>query len=189
MKNISGLTRENIGEQFRVSLKEALAAKGQRRWDLLGEFALEHGYKREDAYCYRYEKNYLMYTGKRIIYAEDFEKKTYEAIRDSLKQKWKIQTNPSIIANALTIGGTTLGGAILGLLLIKAGLHPIVLIPSIIIPPIVCIYEMLKQGAKESATLANIDESLKNREEDIYYEDDAVRRFYQQFYKNALADL
>ena len=189
MEKISAPTREQIREQFKVNLKEALAAKGQRRWDLLGEFALEHGYKREDAYSYRYGKNYLIYIAKRIAYAEELENNSYEIIRELLERKWKIQTNPSIIANALTIGGTTLGGAIFGVFLIKVGLHPFVLIPSIIIPPVACIYDMLRQGAQESAKLAKIDESLKDFKEGIYYEDEAVRRFYYQFYKGALLGL
>lgn len=189
MEKILSPTREQIRDQFKINLKEALTAKGQRRWDLLGEFALGHGYRREDAYSYRHGKNYLIYIAKRMVYAEDLENHSYEIIRDLLERKWKSQTNPSITANALTIGGTTLGGAVFGLFLIKAGLHPLILIPLIIIPPIVCIYDMLRQGAKESAKLAKIDESLKDFKENIYYEDEAVRRFYYQFYKETLSGL
>jgi hypothetical protein len=116
------------------------------------------------------------------------EPQAYEKIRELLERRGRIQTSPSIIANALTIGGSTIGGAFLGFLLIRAGLHPLVLIPSIIIPPGVSIYGMLKQSAKESDNLARIDASLKKYREHMYYDDEAVRRLYYRSYRNALAE-
>lgn len=183
-----GESEDRIREQFREDLKETLSAKGQRRWGLLEEFALEHGYTREGGYCYRYEKNYVMKITWNIIYIENVTTQAYEEIRGLLEGKGKIQTSPSVIANALTIGGSTLGGAFLGFLLIRAGLHPLVLIPSIMIPPGLCIYEMLKQSAKESGKLAKIEASLRMYQDHIYYDDDAVRRFHYRAYKNALVD-
>ena len=188
MKKGPGGSEDRIREQFRGNLKESLLAGGQRRWALLEEFALEHGYTREDGYSYRRENNYLMKIAWNIIYAENVEPQACEEIRELLEGKGRIQTSPSLIANALTIGGSTLGGAFLGYLLIRVGLHPLVMIPSIIIPPGLCMYDMLKQSAKESDKLAKIDASLKKYQENIYYDDDAVRRFFYRIYKNALAD-
>jgi hypothetical protein len=175
-------------EQFRENLKEALSARGQRRWTLLEEFAVEHGYTREKGNSYRHGNNYVMKIAKNIIYAEDVEPHAYEEIRELLEKKGRVQTSPSIIANALTMGGSTLGGAFLGYLLMRAGLHPLVLVPSIIIPPGLCIYDMLKQSAKESDKLARIEASLKKYREHMYYDDDAVRRLYYRIYRNVLAD-
>jgi len=188
MKKGPEVWEDRIREQFRGNLKEALSAKGQRRWNLLEGLVLEHGYTREDGSCYRHGNNYLMTVGRRIIYAEDVEPQAYEEIKGLLERRGRLQTSPSIIANALTIGGSTLGGAFLGFLLIRAGLHPLVLIPSIIIPPGVSIYGMLKQGAKESDKLARIDASLKEYREHMYYDDDAVRRLYYRIYGSALLD-
>jgi hypothetical protein len=181
-------SEDRIQEQFRENIKGTLSARGQRRWTLLGEFAVEHGYTREEGYCYRYEKNYIMKIAWNIIYAENVETQAYEEIRQLLEGKGKIQTSPSLIANALTMGGSTLGGAFLGFFLIRAGLHPLVLVPSIIIPPGLCIYDMLKQSAKESDKLAKIEASLKKYQENIYYDDEAVRRFYYRIYRDALVD-
>ena len=181
-------SEDRIREQFRGNLKETLSAKGQRRWALLGKLALEHGYTREEGYCYRYKKNCLMKIAWNIIYAENVEAQAYEEIRELLERRGKIQASPLIIANALTVGGSTLGGAFLGYLLIRAGLHPLVMIPSIIIPPGLCIYDMLKQSAKESDKLAKIDTSLRKYQENIFYDDDAVRRFHYRICEKALAD-
>jgi hypothetical protein len=186
-KDPQGL-EDQIHEQFREHVKETLSAKGQRRWVLLEECAVEHGYMREGGSSYRHENNYVMKIAKNIIYLEDVEPQSYEEVKELLEEKRKIQTSPSLIANALTIGGSTLGGAFLGFLLIRAGLHPLVLIPSIILPPGLCIYDMLKQSAKESDKLARIEASLKKYREHIYYDDDAVRRLYYQIYRNVLAD-
>jgi hypothetical protein len=188
MKKGPGGSEDRIRERFRADLKETLSVRGQRRWALLEEFALEHGYAREGGCSYRHENNYLMKVGWNIVYAENVESPAYEEIRELFEGKGRVQTSPSLIANALTIGGSTLGGALLGFLLIRAGLHPLVLIPSIIVPPGLCIYEMLKESTKESEKLAKIDASLKKYQESIYYDDDAVRRFFYRIYKNALVD-
>jgi hypothetical protein len=187
MKKGSGESKDRISERFKGNLKETLSARGQRRWALLEEFALEHGYTRHEGYCYRYESNYLMKIAWNIIYLENVKAPVYKEIRELFERRGKIQTSPSLIANALTVGGSTLGGAFLGFLLIRAGLHPLVLIPSIIIPPGLCIYEMLKQSAKESNELARIDTSLKKYQEHIYLDDDAVRRFHR-IHKNTSVD-
>jgi hypothetical protein len=182
------VSEDRIREQFRGNLKETLSARGQRRWALLEEFALEHGYTRGGGYSCRRENNYLMKIARYIIYAENVEPPAYEEIRELLEGKGKIQTSPSLIANALTIGGSTLGGAFLGYLLIRAGLHPLVMIPSIVVPPSVCIYDMVKESAKESSKLAGIETSLKKYQENIYYDDDAIKRFHYRIYKQALLD-
>lgn len=181
-------SEDRIREQLREKEKEILSAKGQRRWALLEEFAVEHGYTSEGGYSYRHENNYVMKIAKTIIYAENVEAKAYEEIRELIERRGRIQTSPSIIANALTIGGSTLGGAFLGFLLIRAGLHPLVLIPSIIIPPGVGIYGMLKQSAKESDNLARIDASLNKYKDAMYCDDEAVRRLYYRIYKDGSAD-
>jgi hypothetical protein len=120
---------------------------------------------------------------------ENADKQIYQEIRELLEKRGRIQTSPSLISNALAIGGSTLGGAFLGFLLIRVGLHPLVLVPSIIVPPALCIYDMLKQSTKESDKLARINESLRNYQDQIYYDDDAVKRFCYRIYKNAIADL
>jgi len=188
MKKDPAGSEDLIREQLRENIQEILSAKGQRRWDLLEEFAVEHGYTPEGGYSYRHENNYVMKIAKTIVYAEDVEPKAYEEIRELIERRGRIQTSPSIIANALTIGGSTLGGAFLGFLLIRAGLHPLVLIPSIIIPPGVGIYGMLKESAKESDNLARIEASLKKHQEHLYYDDEAVRRLYYRIYKDGLVD-
>jgi len=188
MNKRPGKSENRIREQFRENLKETLSAKGQKRWTLLEELALEHGYTREDGYSYRYNKNYLMKIGLSITYIENITAQEYNEIRELLEGKGKIKISPSLIGNALAIGSSTLGGAFLGYLLILAGLHPLVLIPSIIIPPGVCIYDMLKQSTKESNKLAKIDKPLEKYQENIYYEDDAIKRFNYRIYKKALLD-
>jgi hypothetical protein len=188
MKKTPRGSQDRILEQFRGNLKEILSARGQRRWALLEEFAVEHGYAHEGGYSYRYEGNYLMKIARNIIYIENVKTQEYEEIKELLGRRGKIQTSPSLIGNALTIGGSTLGGALVGYFLIRAGLHPLVLIPSIIVPPGLCIYEMLKESTKESEKLAKIDASLNKYQENIYYDDDAVRRFFYRIYKNALVD-
>ena len=175
-----------IREQFRENLKEALSAKGQKRWTLLEDLALEHGYTLEDGYSYRYDKNYLMKIGWNIIYIENITSQEYNEIRELFERKGKTRTSPSLIGNALAIGSSTLGGAFLGYLLILAGLHPLVLIPSIIIPPSVCIYDMLKQSTKESNKLAKIDTPLEKYQKNTYYDDDGIKRFNYRIYKKAL---
>lgn len=175
-----------IREQFRENLKETLSAKGQKRWTLLEDLGLEHGYALEDGYSYQYDKNYLMKIGWNIIYIENITSQEYSEIRELLERKGKIRTSPSLIGNALAIGSSALGGAFLGYLLILAGLHPLVLIPSIIIPPGVCIYDMLKQSTNESNKLAKIDTPLEKYQENIYYDDDAIKRFNYRIYKKAL---
>jgi len=177
-----------IREQFRENLKEALSAKGQKRWTLLEDLALEHGYTLEDGYSYRYDKNYLMKIGWNIIYIENITSQEYNEIRELFERKGKTRTSPSLIGNALAIGSSTLGGAFLGYLLIRVGLHPLVLIPSIIIPPSVCIYDMLKQGTRESNKLAKVDISLDKYQENIYYDDEGIKRFNYRIYKKALLD-
>jgi len=188
MNKRPGKSENRIREQFRENLKETLSAKGQKRWTLLEELALEHGYTREDGYSYRYNKNYLMKIGLSITYIENITAQEYNEIRELLEGKGKIKISPSLIGNALAIGSSTLGGAFLGYLLILAGLNPLVLIPSIIIPPGVCIYNMLKQSTKESNKLAKIDKPLEKYQENIYYEDDAIKRFNYRIYKKALLD-
>lgn len=177
-----------IRERYRENLKEMLSAKGQKRWTLLEDLALEHGYALEDGYSYRYDKNYLMKIGWNIIYIENITSQEYNEIRELLERKGKIRTSPSLIGNALAIGSSTLGGAFLGYLLMLAGLHPLVLIPSIIIPPGMCIYDMLKKSTKESNKLAKIDTPLEKYQENIYYDDDAIKRFNYRTYKKALLD-
>ena len=188
MNKSSRESENRIREQYRDNLKETLSAKGQKRWTLLEDLALEHGYTLEDGYSYRYEKNYLMKIGWNIIYIENITSQEYNEIRELLERKGKIRTSPSLIANALAIGSSTLGGAFLGYLLILAGLHPLVLIPSIIIPPSMCIYDMLKQSTKESNKLAKLDMPLDKYQENIYYGDDAIKRFNYRIYKKALLD-
>jgi hypothetical protein len=177
-----------IRERYRENLKETLSAKGQKRWTLLEDLALKHGYALEDGYSYRYDKNYLMKIGWNIIYIENITSQEYNEIRELFERKGKTRTSSLLIGNALAIGSSTLGGAFLGYLLILAGLHPLVLIPSIIIPPGMCIYDMLKQGTKESNKLAKIDISLDKYQENIYYDDDAIKRFNYRAYKKALLD-
>jgi hypothetical protein len=189
--SINKMLRESenrIRERYRENLKETLAAKGQKRWALLEDLALEHGYTLEDGYSYRYEKNCLMKIGWNIIYLENITAQEYKEIRELLEIKGKIRTSPSLIGNALAIGSSTLGGAFLGYLLILAGLHPLVLIPSIIIPPGMCIYDMLKQSTRESNKLAKIDTPLEKYQENIYHDDDAIKRFNYRIYKKALLD-
>ena len=188
MNKSSRESETRIRERYRENLKETLSAKGQKRWTLLEDLALEHGYTLEDGYSYRYDKNYLMKIGWNIIYIENITSQEYNEIRELLERKGKIRTSPSLIGNALAIGSSTLGGAFLGYLLILAGLHPLVLIPSIIIPPGMCIYDMLKQSTKESNKLAKIDTPLEKYQENIYYDDDAIKRFNYRIYKKALLD-
>jgi hypothetical protein len=180
---------DQIREQFRENIKKTLSAKGQRRWNLVEQLAVEDGFTWEDNYSYRQQNNYVMKIDGTIVYAEHVDTQTYKEIRELLRKKGRIQTSPSLISNALAIGGSTLGGAFLGFLLIRVGLHPLILVPSIIIPPGLCIYDMLKQSAKESNKLAKIDASLKKYEEHLYYHDDALKRFCYRIYKNALAFL
>ena len=188
MNKSSRGSENRIREQYRDNLKETLSAKGQKRWTLLEDLALEHGYTLESEYSYRYEKNYLMKIGWNIIYTENITSQEYNEIRELLERKGKMRTSPSLIGNALAIGSSTLGGAFLGYLLILAGLHPLVLIPSIIIPPSMCIYDMLKQSTKESNKLAKLDMPLDKYQENIYYGDDAIKRFNYRIYKKALLE-
>jgi len=188
MNKSLGESENRIREQFRENLKETLSAKGQKRWTLLEDLALEHGYTLEDGYSYRYEKNYLMKIGWNIIYLENVPTHAYKQIRELLERKGKTKTSPSLIGNALAIGSSALGGAFLGYLLILAGLHPLVLIPSIIIPPSMCIYDMLKQSTRESNKLVKLDIFLDKYRENIYYDDDAIKRFNYRIYKKALLD-
>jgi hypothetical protein len=181
-------SENRIRERYRENLKETLSAKGQKRWALLGNLAFEHGYALEHGYSYRYDKNCLMKIGRNIIYIENITPQEYNEIRELLERKGKIRTSPSLIGNALAIGSSALGGAFLGYLLILAGLHPLVLIPSIIIPPGMCIYDMLKQSTRESNKLAGIDTALEKHQENIYHEDDAIKRFNYRIYKKALLD-
>jgi hypothetical protein len=186
MNKRSRESENRIREPLRENLKQTLSAKGQKRWALLEDLALEHGYALEDGCSYRYDNNYLMKIGWSIIYVENITTQRYREIRELLERKGKIKTSPSLIGNALTIGSSTVGGAFLGYLLIRAGLHPLVLIPSIIIPPSVCIYDMLRQSTKESNKLAKIDTSLEKYQDNIYYDGDAIRRFHYRIYKKAL---
>ena len=179
-------SEHKIRERYRENVKKTLAAKGQKRWTLLKDLALQHGYALESEHFCRYDKNYLMKIGWNIIYVENVTTQECEAIRELLVRKRKMRTSPSLIGNALAIGSSTLGGAFLGYLLILAGLHPLVLIPSIIIPPGLCIYDMLKQSTKESSKLAALDVSLGKYHENIYYDDDAIKRFNYRIYKKAL---
>jgi len=188
MNKSSRGSENRIRERYRDNLKETLSAKGQKKWTLLEDLAIEHGYTLEDGYSYRYEKNYLMKIGWNIIYIENIISQEYNEIRELLERKGKIRTSPSLIGNALAIGSSALGGAFLGYLLILAGLHPLVLIPSIIIPPGVCIYDMLKQSTNESNKLAKLDTPLEKYQENIYYDDDAIKRFNYRIYKKALLD-
>jgi len=188
MNKRSRESESRIRERYRENLKETLSAKGQKRWTLLENLALEHGYTLESEYSYRYDKNYLMKIGWNIIYIENITSEEYNEIRELLERKGKIKTSPSLIGNALAMGSSTLGGAFLGYLLILAGLHPLVMIPSIIIPPGLCIYDMLKQSTKESNKLAKLDMSLEKYQENIYYDDDAIKRFNYRIYKKALLD-
>jgi hypothetical protein len=186
MNKSSRGSENRIREQYRGNLKEMLSAKGQKRWALLKDLALEHGYTLEDEYSYRYDKNYLMKIAWNIIYVENVTTQAYEEIRELLERKGKIKTSPLLIGNALAMGSSTLGGAFLGYLLILAGLHPLVLIPSIIIPPGLCIYDMLKQSTKESKKLATLDITLDKYQENVYYDDDAIKRFNYRIYRQIL---
>ena len=188
MNKRPGESENRIRERYRENLKETLSAKGQKRWTLLEDLAIEHGYTFEDGYSYRYDKNYLMKIGWNIIYIENITSQECSEIRELLERKGKIRTSPSLIGNALAIGSSTLGGAFLGYLLILAGLHPLVLIPSIIIPPGMCIYDMLKKSTKESNKLAKIDIPLEKYQKNIYYDDDGIKRFNYRIYKKALLD-
>jgi len=188
MNKRPGESENRIREQYKENVKETLSAKGQKRWTLLKDLALEHGYTLEDEYSYRYDKNYLMKIGWNIIYIENITSQEYNEIRELLERKGKIRTSPSLIGNELAIGSSALGGAFLGYLLILAGLHPLVLIPSIIIPPGVCIYDMLKQSTNESNKLAKIDTPLEKYQKNIYYDDDGIKRFNYRIYKKALLD-
>ena len=179
-------SKHTIRERYRENVKKTLAAKGQKRWALLKDLAVEHGYTLESEHSYRYDTNYLMKIGWNIIYIENVTTQVYEEVRELLVRKGKIRTSPSLIGNALAMGSSTLGGAFLGYLLILAGLHPLVLIPSIIIPPGLCIYDMLKQSTKESNKLAALDISLSKYHENMYYDDDAIKRFNYRIYKKAL---
>jgi hypothetical protein len=181
-------SEHTIRKEYREHVREALSAQGQSRWRLLEDLALEHGYTREDEYSYQYNNNYLMKIGWNIIFIEDIASQEYREIRELLAKKGKIKTSPSLIGNALALGGSTLGGAFLGYLLIRAGLHPLVLIPSIIIPPGLCIYDMLKQSTKESNKLASFDIALKKYHEHIFYDDDAVKKFIYRIYRKDLLD-
>jgi hypothetical protein len=188
MNKRPGEPENRIRERYRENLKETLSAKGQKRWALLEGLALKHGYTLESEYSYRYDKNYLMKIGWNIIYIENITSQECNEMRELLERKRKMRTSPSLIGSALAIGSSTLGGAFLGYLLILAGLHPLVLIPSIIIPPGMCIYDMLKQSTKESNKLAKLDMSLDKHQENIYYDDDAIKRFNYRIYKKALLD-
>jgi len=188
MNKRPGESENRIRERCRENLKETLSANGQKRWTLLKDLALEHGYTLEDEYSYRYDKNYLMKIAWNIIYVENVTTRAYEEIRELLDRKGKIKTNPSLIGNALAMGSSTLGGAFLGYLLILVGLHPLVLIPSIIIPPGMCIYDMLKKSTTENNKLAKIDIPLEKYQKNIYYDDDAIKRFNYRIYKKALLD-
>ena len=188
MNKSPGESENRIRERYRENLKETLSANGQKRWTLLKDLALEHGYTLEDEYSYRYDKNYLMKIGWNIIYVENVTTQAYEEIRELLERKGKIKTSPSLIGNALAMGSSTLGGAFLGYLLILAGLHPLVMIPSIIIPPGLCIYDMLKESTKESKKLATLDITLDKYQENVCYDDDAIKRFNYRIYKKALLD-
>jgi hypothetical protein len=189
MKKEPAGPEDRIREEFRENIKKTLSAKGQRRWNLVEQLAVEDGFTWEDNSSYRHENNYVMKIDGTIVYAENVNTQTYKEIRELLRKKGRMQTSPSLISNALAIGGSTLGGAFLGFLLIRVGLHPLILVPSIIVPPGLCIYDMLKQSAKETNKLAEIDASLKKYQEHIYYDDDALKRFCYRIYKNALADL
>jgi hypothetical protein len=188
MNKRSRESESRIRERYRENVKKTLAAKGQKRWTLLKDLALEHGYTLESEYSCLYDKNYLMKIGWNIIYIENITSPEYNEIRELLERKGKIRTSPSLIGNALAMGGSTLGGALLGYLLILAGLHPLVMIPSIIIPPGLCIYDMLKQSTKESNKLAALDISFGKYQDNIYYDDDAIKRFNYRIYKKALSD-
>jgi len=186
MNKRPGESKNRIRERYRENLKETLSVKGQKKWTLLEDLAIEHGYTLESEYSYRYDKNYLMKIGWNIIYIENITSMEYNEIRELLERKGKIKTSPSLIGNALAMGSSTLGGAFLGYLLILAGLHPLVMIPSIIIPPGLCIYDMLKQSTKESNKLATLDITLDKYQDNIYYDDDAIKRFNYRIYKKAL---
>lgn len=177
--------RNRDQEQLTRRFEETLSAEGQKRWALLANLASEHGYELEDRYAYRHDGDYLMKIGRTVIYLRDMADHEYKEVRKSLEERERIATSPSVIGNALTIGGSALGGGFLGYLLIRAGLHPLVLIPSIIIPPSVGIYEMLKQSSKESKKLAKIDVSLEKYRENIFYDDDAIRGFLYKIHKKA----
>jgi hypothetical protein len=58
-----------------------------------------------------------------------------------------------------------------------AGLPPLVMVPSIILPPSIGIYEMVKESSKDSKRLPAIDASLEKHKEQIFYDDEAIRRF------------
>lgn len=186
MNNGSKERENTIREEFKRNLAETLSAKGQKRWALLEALASEHGFRFEDRYTYRYDKSYVMKIGRTIIYLDNITNQSYMEIRELLEKKERIKTGVSMIGTAITVGSSALGGAVLGYLLIMAGLHPLVMIPSIIVPPGVGIYEMLKQSAKESNKLAEINNCLEEHKEDIFFEDDAIRRFSRGIYKRAL---
>jgi hypothetical protein len=59
-KKETALPEDRIREEFKENIRKALSARGQRRWNLLEELALEHGYAWEQAYSYRCENSYVM---------------------------------------------------------------------------------------------------------------------------------
>ena len=141
------------------------------------ELASDYGYDLEDRNCYRHNADYLMRIGRRVIYLRNMRAHDYAEVKRLLEQRARIVTSPSVIGNALTIGGSALGGALLGYLLLRAGVHPLVMVPSIIVPPCIGMYEMVKQSSKENKKLTAIDVSLEKYKKQIFYDDEAIKRF------------
>ena len=164
-------------ELLTKTLEETLSVEGLERWTLLEDLASENGYELEDRDSYRRDGEYILKIGRTEIYLRDMTDHEYREVRKLLEQRARITTSPSVIGNALTIGGSALGGAFLGYLLLRAGLPPLVMVPSIIIPPCIGICEMVRQSSKESKKLAAIDVSLETHKEHIFYDDDAIKRF------------
>jgi hypothetical protein len=159
------------------TLKKALSAKGQERWALLTRLASEHGYDHEDKDSCTHDREHLTRIGRRVIYLQNMTDHEYRGVRKLVEQRARITTSPSVIGNALAIGGSALGGAFLGYLLLWAGLPPLVMVPSVIIPPSIGIYEMVKESSKDSKRLSAIDASLEKHKEQIFYDDEAIIRF------------
>jgi hypothetical protein len=164
-------------EVFTETLKKALSAEGQERWTLLTNLASERGYDYEDKDSLTHDREHLMRIGRRVVYLQNMTDHEYRGVRKLIEQRARTTTSPSVIGNALTIGGSALGGALLGYLLLWAGLPPLVIIPSVIVPPSIGIYEMVKESSKESKRLSAIDASLEKHKEQIFYDDEAIRRF------------
>lgn len=181
---------EIIHEPYIKELEKIiLSVKGEKRWVLLKNIALDHNYRAHGEDSYKNDKDYLMKMNKKIIFLENVTQQAYEEIRDVLKRKGDInKTNPSLITQAISVGSSTIGGGVIGYLLIQAGLNPLVMIPSVIIPPGVCMYELLKQSIRENKKSMEIDKALNKYKKNIFYDDDAAKRFNYRLYEREIKE-